>query len=1448
MNALKQFNLTERPSLRASGSAAASSESGATNAKDGVVINFVRKLPSGVFKKPRNVSGYATMRRKREEEFAPELPVEGEGDEGEAADAGAGEAGDAEKAISSSAPGAFVVDKRHMVEFDRTAAMAKLRGAATVAIPLQPPSFSNKFVAAAAVGADTLRHPEMEPEFGSDADPIGIRREGAGEDLAAAPASNVVKLRKRAKLPSDDEMPKQSKTAAALAIAEANQPSEFEEIREAESAAAGVEGVEALPKKRTIRPKPKGAAAAAASSGTVSAAASNVKAVVKKIKEREDSALNIAAYKVGDTIVTTRLPPPRQLPQVQASEFYMNNRAKFIQYINALFRPYREELTSGESDMTCESLYGGDDSASVALLTHQKIVRDYLNIYSPYRGLLLFHGLGSGKTCSSIAIAEGLKTFKRIIVMTPASLRMNYIEEMKSKCGDLMYKKNQYWEFIDSRGNAELTHVLSQILMFPDDKFVRSNGGAWMVNVTKPSNYETELTPSQRVRVDRQIDEMIHTKYDFINYNGLRAEKLKSMTEGYTRNPFDNAVIIIDEAHNFVSRIVNKLKRPTSMAYRLYHFLLSAQNAKVVLLTGTPIINYPNEIAVLFNILRGNIDNWVFTVGEGEGAAAAAGAGGRLTLDTFKSIFGLAGAGAGAAAASGRGKGAKAGAAGAGFAKGIGLSFDHMDYNTRTKKLMITRNPFGFVRDYDAVSSKYRGVIRRGDPSAVMREEAGAAAAGAGAGTGSIAVMDTTSTENGLLSDAAFERAIVQKLRENGISVISASTNKQAPFTALPDKLDDFNGYFIDPATLEFKNRDLFIRRILGLTSYFRSAQEKLLPTYDAGANFHLVEVEMSDYQFAIYSRVRDLERNQESNMKKKAKKRGAAGAGAAGKKSGDGGGGGDVYDDVSSTYRIFSRAFCNFVFPPSIRRPLPGDDGTAASEMEKSAALGRMPDAGAMGEAHETAEMLATRIARAMEVGRGGTGATGAPKRGRKPKGAAAAKGSEGGEGEGGGAAAMDENMLDGVKSPNGNGDDSDEDDAEMVITGEHSDAVAAVMAGSAKKSGSGAAASGKKDYVAQYQGAITKAIHDLKVSAGSFLIPDELATYSPKFLHLLENILNKQHVGLHLVYSQFRTLEGIGIIKLILETNGFSQFKIKQSSLGDWTIDMSAEEQERPCFALYTGTETAEEKEIIRNIFNSKWKNVPKSITEQLSARFTNNMYGEVIKILMITASGAEGINLRNVRYVHITEPYWHPVRTEQIIGRARRICSHIDLPEELRTVDVFLYVMRFTARQMATDNDESLNIRMNDKSKTDGSTPMSTDQSLYEISNIKERITRQILTAVKESSFDCMIHANAGAKERLQCYSFGVGAGEESLAYQPNIEAEEDDKTKKLNKQAKSIALRKLVVNGKEYAEDPDTHIIYDLELYKMGNLVERGRRTIIPADPRTGTGEQSRVDFL
>ena len=78
-----------------------------------------------------------------------------------------------------------------------------------------------------------------------------------------------------------------------------------------------------------------------------------------------------------------------------------------------------------------------------------------------------------------------------------------------------------------------------------------------------------------------------------------------------TSNPFDNKVIVIDEAHNFVSRIVNKIqKKKETLSMRLYELILDAENARIVFLTGTPIINYPNEIGILFNMLRGYIKTY----------------------------------------------------------------------------------------------------------------------------------------------------------------------------------------------------------------------------------------------------------------------------------------------------------------------------------------------------------------------------------------------------------------------------------------------------------------------------------------------------------------------------------------------------------------------------------------------------------------------------------------------------------------------------------------------------------------------------------------------------------------------------------------------------------------------------------------------------------------------
>ena len=125
---------------------------------------------------------------------------------------------------------------------------------------------------------------------------------------------------------------------------------------------------------------------------------------------------------IGSESINKRLPQPKEKIIIRASNYYMNNREIFINFINSIFGDYKKLIDKDEKSLSCEK----SKTDEFSLLTHQKIVRDYINLYTPYRGLLLYHGLGSGKTCSSIGIAEGLKTDKKIIIMTPASLRVNY--------------------------------------------------------------------------------------------------------------------------------------------------------------------------------------------------------------------------------------------------------------------------------------------------------------------------------------------------------------------------------------------------------------------------------------------------------------------------------------------------------------------------------------------------------------------------------------------------------------------------------------------------------------------------------------------------------------------------------------------------------------------------------------------------------------------------------------------------------------------------------------------------------------------------------------------------------------------------------------------------------------------------------------------------------------
>uniref|UniRef100_A0A6C0D474 Helicase ATP-binding domain-containing protein n=1 Tax=viral metagenome TaxID=1070528 RepID=A0A6C0D474_9ZZZZ len=968
--------------------------------------------------------------------------------------------------------------------------------------------------------------------------------------------------------------------------------------------------------------------------------------------------------RIGKTLYINRIPKLEPNVLIKASNYYLYNREIFISFINSLFEPYKQQLLKEEQDMlsgkasiSCAT----NDSSNFSLLIHQKIVRDYINIYTPYRGLLLYHGLGSGKTCSSIAIAEGIKNDKKVLILTPASLRDNYVEELK-KCGDFMYKKNQFWEFIDTKANPQYLEYLSSLLKLPQE-YIASNGGAWFINVKKEPNYDS-LDFEDQKKINSQLDKMINYKYQFISYNGLRSSHLNGMTYGGTINPFSNKVIIIDEAHNFISRIVNKLNRKTSLSMKLYNYLMDAENCKIILLTGTPIINYPNEIAILFNILRGTIRSYNCKLILDKKT---------MTKEKLESIFKSA---------------------------NILNYVDLIEYNAVSYEVTITQNPFGYVRS------------------------------------------DTNKNKLAYSSDVLSSDQFMQKIKEaldaQSLKIAGNKINING-YKALPDNFDDFKSLFIS-ANNSINNPSMFKMRIIGLTSYFRSAQEQLMPKYSHSNSddFKIIKIPMSDFQFGVYEEARVQERKLEEANKKKKSKKTKTGA------QGD-----DLYSDSVSTYRIFSRAFCNFVFPkPAIKRPMPNNDETLETTLENMSAL-------------DDDEVIGKNLSEDV---------------------------------------IDDLTIAEKLDNIDGKYDADDIKDLEQDAA--------------AQKLGD-----------LSYSKRIAEALKELEKNAAKYLSKEGLQLYSPKFLHILENIIDSDHKGIHLLYSQFKTLEGIGILKLVLKENSFAEFKIKKNESGEYILNVASEDINKPMFASYTGSETPEEREIIKNVLNSNWKLVPSSLVKTLQTLSENNFLGQIIKVLMITSSGAEGISLKNVRYVHITEPYWHPVRIHQVIGRARRICSHSDLPKELQTVNVFLYLMVFSEQQLSSDL--SIELRLKDISKKNKKQVITSDEYLYEISSIKEEINASLLQSVKESAIDCSIHTRASSTEKdVKCFVIG-NPSESKYIYTPNIEAQDKDEGMKLNKKKQVLKLNELVLNKIKYAYNKDTQELYDYDSFLKNELLLVGK---------------------
>jgi len=208
-----------------------------------------------------------------------------------------------------------------------------------------------------------------------------------------------------------------------------------------------------------------------------------------------------------------------------------------------------------------------------------------------------------------------------------------------------------------------------------------------------------------------------------------------------------------------------------------------------------------------------------------------------------------------------------------------------------------------------------------------------------------------------------------------------------------------------------------------------------------------------------------------------------------------------------------------------------------------------------------------------------------------------------------------------------------------------------------------------------------------------GKHLTLEYLDRYSIKFYKILKSI--KRSSGTVFIYSNFKEFGGIYSFIKVLEGNGYMSY-IKHG-------------EGRKRFAVWSSDEKLHIKDEIKEIFNRK-----------------SNANGSKLKIILGSPAIKEGVTLLRVQQVHILEPYWNQSRVEQVIGRAIRYCSHKDVPEEKRSVRVYIYIA------------------------THPKAKITVDEYIHEMSMRKNKLIKEFERALKEVAIDCSLFKNANSSK--------------------------------------------------------------------------------------------------
>lgn len=1038
-------------------------------------------------------------------------------------------------------------------------------------------------------------------------------------------------------------------------------------------------------------------------------------------------------------------------PYLTDTTIYMpQTRKSFYRFISDNYRPVfglPVQITTKIDEDACRKL-GEAAKDKVEAFLYQKFIREYIRQASPNRGVLVYHGLGSGKTCSAIAAAEALygTANKKIIVMTPFSLRANFMSEI-SFCGMRHFSLQNHWVGQTVDNNVIMAFAKS-VLSLSEPYLARlqkrkeeDRRVIWIADYTKPSNFE-ELSPQERDDVRAQITEMIENRIIFINYNGIQASKLKeyACTEDPVtkRRIFDDAVIVIDEIHNLTRLMQGTIvpymvARPgkrrtipaepvepgkwkpklcgTSMnykrAYLFYRILTNAKNSKIIGLSGTPIINFPEELGILANVLSGYIDCVETSI-----------------MTTNLQIVEE-------------------------FMK-IAIEEPRVDIVRKTEarglyNILISIFPECYEKVRDNTTQEFEGVKYAPDSQEEIQE---------------------------------IWARIRAKAKDKKIPL--SPSERFVSYPRLPPDEDAFRGNFITQ-NLDIKNEIVLKKRLTGLISYYKGSKEEYMPRVIRDED---VRCDMSDYVLSKYT----IERSREiTGEAKKKDEKGSA----------------DAFADVEayakmknpSSYRFRSRALCNFAFPKSVDRPFPDSpdqedsEVTIVEDLEMAEAQTNpdedlqaqelvadeeeaIPDVEEEEQGEEEKEISETLIQQTEQVQKGGDSNN---------------------EASDSNTEVSNKNDMDKLMKKLENYKQEGQEEETKVLPTESVLPIklrrrpqVAPMPLQEQKGILNTLSEGVEAVVDAVQGQTTvrrktyqervkEAMLKLNAQRNVFLNLDakepeaKLVYYSAKLDAMLRRIIASK--GSNLVYSNFVTVEGLGVLGIALKANSFTEIQIEGSDLEPrFTAETEESLRKGPKtdkrFITFTGEGSRERRTLVLNIFNGNFSKLPKNMRDILvesGYEENGNKYGDICWIIGISGAGAEGISLKCVRSVHIMEPYWNKVRLDQVKGRAIRICSHSDLPYKDREVEIYTYYTAFSEEQKS-GNKIDMTIRTSDENET-------SDQKVLNVSIRKDKINQALLTLMKEVAVDCEL--NGPDNGQISC--FQIDGKPDQFIFDPELQTD-------------------------------------------------------------------------